>query len=109
MCYLTLLIGSGAKYFVFTTKHHDGFANWPSSRNFGWNSHDIGPKRDIVGELEKSFKSDGRVKFGLYYSLFEWFNPMYNQDEANNFTTDDYVTTKMQAELHEIINEYKVR
>ena len=40
----------------------DGFANWPSSRNFGWNSRDIGPKRDIVGELEKSFKSDGRVR-----------------------------------------------
>ena len=28
----------GAKYFVFTSKHHDGFSNWPSKHNFGWNS-----------------------------------------------------------------------
>ncbi len=27
------------------------------------------------------------VKFGIYYSLFEWFNPLYLKDKANNFTT----------------------
>ena len=46
-----LVAASGAKYFVLTSKHHDGFSNWPSSRNFGWNSRDIGQKRDVVGEL----------------------------------------------------------
>ena len=46
-----LVAASGAKYFVLTSKHHDGFANWPSARNFGWNSRDIGQKRDVVGEL----------------------------------------------------------
>ena len=46
-----LVAASGAKYFVLTSKHHDGFANWPSPRNFGWNSRDIGQKRDVVGEL----------------------------------------------------------
>ena len=33
---------------------------------------------------------------------------MYKIDEKNNFTTDDYVTTKMLPELNEIINKYKV-
>ena len=27
-----LVAASGAKYFVFTSKHHDGFNNWPSKR-----------------------------------------------------------------------------
>jgi len=45
---------SGAKYVVLTTKHHDGYALWPSmeaSRDYGrpWNSMEIGPKRDLYG------------------------------------------------------------
>jgi len=102
-----IVAASGAKYFVFTTKHHDGFANWPSSRNFGWNARDTGPKRDIVGELESAFKANGKVKFGLYHSMFEWFNPMYDNDEANNFTTRDYVLSKMMPELTELVMKYK--
>ena len=102
-----IVAASGAKYFVFTTKHHDGFANWPSSRNFGWNSFDIGPTRDIVGELERAFRNDGRVKFGLYHSLFEWFNPMYLSDEASNFTNRDFVISKMMPELRELVMKYK--
>ena len=102
-----IVAASGAKYFVFTTKHHDGFANWPSSRNFGWNARDIGPKRDIVGELESAFKLDGKVRFGLYHSMFEWFNPLYDYDEANNFTTQDYVVAKMMPELMELVMKYK--
>ena len=72
-----LVAASGAKYFVLTSKHHDGFANWPSSRNFGWNSRDIGQKRDVVGELAQAFRADNKVKFGLYHSLYEWYNPLY--------------------------------
>jgi alpha-L-fucosidase len=40
---------------------------------------DVGPKRDIVGELASAFKADNRVKFGLYHSLFEWYHPLYLQ------------------------------
>uniref|UniRef100_A0A914Z900 alpha-L-fucosidase n=1 Tax=Panagrolaimus superbus TaxID=310955 RepID=A0A914Z900_9BILA len=41
---------SGAKYFVLTSKHHEGFTMWPSNTSWNWNSRDIGPKRDIVGK-----------------------------------------------------------
>ena len=86
-CYFTLCVYCFYRYFVFTSKHHDGFTNWPSTYTFGWNSEDIGPKRDVVGELKKAFERHPDVHFGLYYSLFEWFNPMFLQDQSNQFTT----------------------
>jgi len=102
-----IVASSGAKYYVLTSKHHDGFANWPSSRNFGWNSKDNGPKRDVVGELAEAFRTLGQVKFGLYHSLFEWFNPMWLQDKANNFTSVNFVEGKIYPELLELVNTYQ--
>ena len=75
------------RYFVFTSKHHDGFTNFPSPYTFGWNSADIGPKRDVLGELRDAFKKRPDLHFGLYYSLFEWYNPILSKDSANNHTT----------------------
>ena len=72
---------------MFTSKHHDGFTNWPSTYTFGWNSQDIGPNRDVVGELKQAFQRHPDLHFGLYYSLYEWFNPMYLEDKKNNYKT----------------------
>ena len=38
------------RYVVLTSKHHEGFTNWPSNVSFNWNSMDVGPKRDLVGK-----------------------------------------------------------
>ena len=62
---------------------------------------------DIVGELSKAFVSDGKVKFGLYHSLYEWFHPLYLQDKKNNFTTRYFVTEKMGPELVDLVSRYK--
>ncbi len=35
---------------MLTSKHHEGFTNWPSKVSFNWNSMDVGPKRDLVGK-----------------------------------------------------------
>ncbi len=79
---------SSPRYFVFTSKHHDGFANWDSTYAYGWNSQALGPDRDVVSELKESFQSrHPDIHFGLYYSLYEWFNPIYLKDKANDKTT----------------------
>src|SRR5215467_3923351 len=55
---------SGAKYIVPTSKHHDGFAIWPSAeatRDWGrpWNATVIGPKRDLLGDLATEVRKRG--------------------------------------------------
>lgn len=50
---------SGAKYAALTSKHHDGFALWPSKEASGtwvhpWNAMDVGPKRDVLGDLPEA-------------------------------------------------------
>lgn len=95
---------SGAKYFVLTSKHHEGFTMWPSKTSWNWNSVDIGPKRDIVGEVKEAFKETD-VHFGLYYSLFEWFHPMFLDD--GKYNTSVYVDQVSFPQLIEIVNRYK--
>jgi alpha-L-fucosidase len=69
---------AGAKYFVFTTKHHDGFALWPTATT-DRNSVKMGPHRDLVGDLMKAACNSG-VHSGLYYSIPEFFNPAPKPD-----------------------------
>lgn len=52
---------------------------------------DVGPKRDIVGELATAIRNKTSIHFGLYHSLFEWFNPMYLSDKQSGFKTNEFV------------------
>ena len=86
--FANIVTNSGAKYLVFTSKHHDGYTNFNSSYTFGWNSMSVGPKRNVMKELKDAFSAtDPDFHFGIYYSLFEWFNPLYLKDERNGFKT----------------------
>ncbi|XP_052781581.1 alpha-L-fucosidase-like [Mya arenaria] len=97
---------SGARYLVFVSKHHEGYSNYASRYSFGWNSMDVGPKRDIIGELAESIKERTNMHFGLYHSQYEWFNPLFLKDKATNLTTDDFVKFKTLPEWYEITNRY---
>ncbi|MFG0288085.1 MAG: alpha-L-fucosidase [Rhodopirellula sp. JB044] len=55
----------GFRYCVMTAEHHDGWANWDSDLT-PWNAMDMGPKRDLVGELGKALKKQG-LKFAPSY------------------------------------------
>ncbi|XP_037939404.1 putative alpha-L-fucosidase [Teleopsis dalmanni] len=102
-----LFDNSGAKYVVLTSKHHDGFTLWPSKQAFGWNSMDVGPKRDIIKELSAAIREKTNLKFGLYYSLFEWFNRLYIDDKLHIFLQQDYVNNKIRPEQLDLIKQYR--
>jgi len=43
------------------------------------------------GELATAIRSKTDIHFGMYHSLLEWFHPLYEQDRANGFKTQDFV------------------
>eukprot|EP01133_Synstelium_polycarpum_P006538 gene6538-7573_t len=104
----SIIAGSGAKYVVMTTKHHDGFTLFPSPQSWGWNSVDTGPHQDLVAAVSKAIKGAG-LEMGLYMSLFEWFNPLYLADAASGTppTTDIYVEEVLLPQLYQIVNDYE--
>jgi alpha-L-fucosidase len=62
---------AGARYVVLTTKHHDGFALWPSSVPHPIKG-EYHASRDLVGDLSKVVR-EKRMRMGLYYSGgYDW-------------------------------------
>jgi len=102
-----IFAASGARYVVLTSKHHEGYTNWPSKVSWNWNSMDVGPHRDLVSELGAAIRKRTSIHYGLYHSLYEWFHPLYLQDKANGFKTQAFVQAKAMPELIEIVNKYK--
>lgn len=91
---------AGAKYVVLTSKHHEGFTLWPSAQSWNWNAADVGPHRDLCGDLTRSVKEKG-LHMGFYYSLYEWFNPLYKADPAR------YVDDHMIPQMKDLVNRYQ--
>lgn len=97
---------SGAGYVLLVTKHHDGYCLWPSKYRPGWNSVDVGPGRDIVGELTQAVR-DEDMKMGLYYSLPEWNHPLHDWYDDDARSIAPYVEQYMIPQFKELISTYK--
>ncbi len=95
-----MLKDSGAKYVVLTSKHHEGFTLWPSKESWNWNAVDVGPHRDLAGDLITAVRSEG-LRMGYYYSLYEWYNPLYKSD------VNKYVDEHMIPQMKDLVNTYK--
>jgi len=95
-----LFVRAGAKYVVFTANYHDGYCLWPSPYSKGWNSRDVGPKRDVLGEMFAAGRKRG-LKMGIYYSLYEWHHPLWVTDR------DRYVTEHFHPQFKDVVTRYK--
>jgi alpha-L-fucosidase len=93
---------AGQKYVVITSKHHDGYAMWPTGVN-DWNLRDhssFAPTRDIMAELKAATAKRG-IKLGFYYSIWDWHDP----DFPDPATFPRY-RDRMYAQLRELVDNY---
>ncbi len=91
---------AGARYVVMVAKHHDGYALWPSRYAYNWNSQDVGPHRDLLGELSGAVRGAG-LRMGVSYSLDSWYDPLYTEDLPR------YVSDKLQPQLRELVERVR--
>jgi alpha-L-fucosidase len=62
---------AGAKFAGPVAEHHDGFAMWDTKYS-KWNAANMGPKRDVVGELEKAIKKRGMKYITTFHHATHW-------------------------------------
>lgn len=74
---------AGAKFAGPVAQHHDGFAMWDSEVN-PWNAADMGPKRDILGELFKSLKKRNLKTIATFHHAR---NGQRNANKPENWKT----------------------
>ncbi len=75
-----LFKAAGAQFAGPVAEHADGFAMWDSALT-EWDAVDMGPRRDIVAEMERAVKKQG-MKFLLTYHrqwLYSWY-PTWNKE-----------------------------
>ncbi|MDI6827862.1 MAG: alpha-L-fucosidase [Armatimonadota bacterium] len=69
---------AGMKYFVVTTKHHDGFCLWDSALT-DYKAPNTPAKRDLLKPMVEAFRAEG-FKVGFYHSLIDWHHPEFPID-----------------------------
>lgn len=85
--WIDLFKKSGARYVVPVADHHDGFAMYKSNTT-RWNAYDMGPKRDVLGELFKEGRKQGLKMGASTHFAFNW--SFYNKKDKFDTTDPEY-------------------
>ncbi len=74
------------RYFVVTTKHHEGFCLWDSKLT-GYKAPNTPAGRDLLEPMVNAFRERG-LKVGFYHSLLDWHHPDYTTDQHHPMRDD---------------------
>jgi len=69
---------AGMKYFVVTTKHHEGFCLWDSDLT-DYKATNTPYGKDLLKPMVEAFRAEG-LKVGFYHSLIDWHHPEFPVD-----------------------------
>ncbi len=72
---------AGMKYFVITSKHHEGFCLWDSDYT-DYKATNTPCGKDLLKEAVDAFRAEG-LKIGFYYSLIDWHHPDFTVDRRH--------------------------
>lgn len=85
--YLKAAHDAGFTYAVLTSRHHDGYALWPSEYGIGTKQYMQG--RDLLREYIDACRKSG-LKVGIYYSPRDWHYPGFmDPKEFDSKTSHD--------------------
>lgn len=73
--------GAGMKYFVVTTKHHEGFCLWDSALT-DYKATNTPYGKDLLHPMVDAFRAHN-MKVGFYHSLIDWHHPDYTVDDLH--------------------------
>ena len=63
---------AGARYVVPVAEHHDGFQMYQSELSH-WNAAEMGPQRDVLGELTGEMKKQGLINGASTHRIEHWW------------------------------------
>lgn len=66
-----LFAKAGAKFAGPVGEHHDGFSMWNTELT-RWNSYNMGPKRDVVAEMEQAIRKKGMKYMVALHHAENW-------------------------------------
>ena len=92
---------AGMKYFVVTTKHHDGFCLWDSALT-DYKAPNTLAGRDLLRPMVEAFRAEG-FKVGFYHSLIDWHHPEFPIDGLHPMCDD---LEFREAQKHRDIRKY---
>jgi len=76
---------AGARFLLIQGVHHDNYDLW-NSRYHPWNSVNIGPKRDLLGEWAKACRA-GNMRFGVTFHheyTWWWWQTAFGSDKEGD-------------------------
>ena len=102
---------AGMKYFVITTKHHEGFCLW-DTKYTDYKVTNTPAGRDLLREVVDAFRAEG-IRVGFYYSLIDWWREdaprgrtgLGTGRPAEKEDADAYFDF-MKAQLTELLTQY---
>lgn len=112
-----LAADAGMKYYVITTKHHEGFCLW-DSKFTDYKAPNTPAGRDLLRPIVEAFQQKG-LRTGFYYSLLDWHHPDFfidkhlgpyredpNIDKLNEGRDQSRYAQYMRDQVRELLTNY---
>lgn len=102
----TLFEEAGAKYVIPVAEHHDGFQMYRSELSH-WNAYEMGPQRDVLGELKEAFSKRGLETGASSHRIEHWFFMGHGKEFASDIKEplklgDFYWPAMPEADHHDL-------
>ncbi len=95
---------AGARYMVFTARHHDGFCMFDTKTN-DFNSVKAEARRDFVKEYVGACRRAG-LRVGLYYSIMSWQQPAIYAGPGADPEGWGRMVRETHAQVRELMSNY---